>query len=112
MTEAFIAFVRHEQELLLLRRSSSDPDAAEMWDGVYGIGDTEEDVLNRVSECTGIPTEDLEYVRDGPALGIDIDGRLQDIAPCLVVSTNKEVIPAGRYSEAVWVDPGSGFLCL
>ncbi len=106
MTDAFIAFVRHEQELLLLRRSSSDPDAAEMWDGVYGIGDTEEDVLNRVSECTGIPMEDLEYVRDGPALGIDIDGRLQDIAPCLVVTTNKEVTPAGRYSEAVWVDPG------
>ncbi|MGB1476111.1 MAG: hypothetical protein ACPG73_07950, partial [Candidatus Poseidoniaceae archaeon] len=106
MTDAFIAFVRHEQELLLLQRSSSDPDAAEMWDGVYGIGDTEEDVLNRVSECTGIPMEDLEYVRDGPALGIDIDGRLQDIAPCLVVSTNKEVTPAGRYSEAVWVDPG------
>ena len=106
MTDAFIAFVRHEQELLLLRRSSSDPDAAEMWDGVYGIGDTEEDVLNRVSECTGIPMEDLEYVRDGPALGIDIDGRLQDIAPCLVVSSNKEVTPAGRYSEAVWVDPG------
>ena len=106
MTDAFIAFVRHEQELLLLRRSSSDPDAAEMWDGVYGIGDTEEDVLNRVSECTGIPMEDLEYVRDGPALGIDIDGRLQDIAPCLVISTNKEVTPAGRYSESVWVDPG------
>jgi len=91
---------------LLLRRSPSDPDSAGLWDGVYGIGDTEEDVLNRVSECTGIPMEDLEYVRDGPALGIDIDGRLQDIAPCLVVSSSKEVTPAGRYSEADWVDPG------
>ena len=98
MTDAFIAFVRHEQELLLLRRSSSDPDSADLWDGVYGIGDTEEDVLNRVSECTGIPMEDLEYVRDGPALGIDIDGRLQDIAPCLVVSTSNEVTPAGPVS--------------
>ena len=107
MTDAFIAFVRHEQELLLLRRSAADPDSADLWDGVYGIGDTEEDVLNRVSECTGIPMEDLEYVRDGPALGIDIDGRLQDIAPCLVVSTSKEVTPAGRYTEAEWVDPGN-----
>ena len=106
MTDAFIAFVRHEEELLLLRRSPSDPDSSDLWDGVYGIGDSEEDVLNRVSECTGIPVEDLEYVRDGPALGIDIDGRLQDIAPCLVISTNKEVTPAGRYTEAVWVDPG------
>ena len=106
MTDAFIAFVRHEEELLLLRRSKSDSDSAGLWDGIYGIGDNEEDVLNRVAECTGIPLEDLEYVRAGPALGIDIDGRLQDIAPCLVVSSSKEVIPTGRYTESTWVDPG------
>lgn len=107
MTDAFIAFVRHEEELLLLRRSKSDSDSPGLWDGVYGIGDSEEDVLNRVAECTGIPLEDLEYVRDGPALGIDIGGRLQDIAPCLVVSTSKEVTPSGRYTESTWVDPGN-----
>tara|TARA_B100000767_G_scaffold86458_1_gene83097 strand:- start:407 stop:1321 length:915 start_codon:yes stop_codon:yes gene_type:complete len=114
MTDAFIAFVRHEEELLLLRRSKSDSDSAGLWDGVYGIGDNEEDVLNRVSECTGIPIEDLEYVRAGPALGIDIGGRLQDIAPCLVVSSSKEVIPAGRYTDSTWVDPGEiqGFNCV
>jgi len=106
MTDAFIAFVRHEEELLLLRRSKSDSDSAGLWDGIYGIGDNEEDVLNRVAECTGIPLEDLEYVRAGPALGIDIGGRLQDIAPCLVVSSSKEVIPTGRYTESTWVDPG------
>ena len=80
MTDAFIAFVRHEEELLLLRRSKSDSDSPGLWDGVYGIGDSEEDVLNRVAECTGIPLEDLEYVRAGPALGIDIGGRLQDLS--------------------------------
>lgn len=106
MTEAFIAFVRHEEELLLLRRSKSDSDSPALWDGVYGIGDTEEDVINRVSECTGIPVEDLTYARSGPALGIDMGGRLQDIAPCLVVSSSKEVEPAGRYIESTWVDPG------
>jgi transcriptional antiterminator NusG len=107
MTDAFIAFVRHEEELLLLHRSKSDSDSPGLWDGVYGIGDTEEDVLNRVAECTGIPLEDLEYVRAGPALGIDIGGRLQDIAPCLVVSSSKEVTPTGRYTESIWVDPGN-----
>ena len=107
MTDAFIAFVRHEEELLLLHRSKSDSDSPGLWDGIYGIGDNEEDVLNRVSECTGIPLEDLEYGRAGPALGIDIGGRLQDIAPCLVVSSSKEVTPSGRYDEAIWVDPGN-----
>ena len=106
MTDAFIAFVRHEEELLLLRRSKSDTDSPALWDGVYGIGDSEEDVLNRVTECTGIPVEDLEYVRAGPALGSDIGGRLQDIAPCLVISSSKEVTPTGRYIESTWVDPG------
>ena len=106
MTDAFIAFIRHEEELLLLQRSESDSESSGLWDGVYGIGDSEEDVLNRVSECTGLALEDLEYVRDGPALGIDIDGRLQDIAPCLVITTNKEVTPAGRYVDSAWVDPG------
>ena len=106
MTDAFIAFVRHEEELLLLRRSKSDSDSAGLWDGIYGIGDNEDDVLNRVAECTGIPLEDLEYVRPGPALGIDIGGRLQDIAPCLVISSSNEVIPTGRYTESTWVDPG------
>jgi len=106
MTDAFIAFVRHEGELLLLRRSKSDSDSAGLWDGIYGIGDNEDDVLNRVAECTGIPLEDLEYVRPGPALGIDIGGRLQDIAPCLVISSSNEVIPTGRYTESIWVDPG------
>ncbi|MDP6869519.1 MAG: transcription elongation factor Spt5 [Candidatus Poseidoniaceae archaeon] len=106
MTEAFVAFVRHEEELLLLRRSKSDSDSPALWDGVYGIGDTEEDVLNRVAECTGIPLEDLAYVRAGPALGIDMGGRLQDIAPCLVVSSSKDVTASGRYTESTWVDPG------
>jgi transcriptional antiterminator NusG len=106
MTDAFIAFVRHEGELLLLRRSKSDDNSAGLWDGIYGIGDNEDDVLNRVAECTGIPLEDLEYVRPGPALGIDIGGRLQDIAPCLVISSSNEVIPTGRYTESIWVDPG------
>jgi transcriptional antiterminator NusG len=106
LTEAFVAFVRHEEELLLLRRSKSDSDSPALWDGVYGIGDTEEDVLNRVAECTGIPLEDLAYVRAGPALGIDMGGRLQDIAPCLVVSSSKDVTASGRYTESTWVDPG------
>jgi len=106
MTDAFIAFVRHEEELLLLKRSDSDSDSPALWDGVFGIGDSEEDVINRVSECTGIPVEDLEYVRNGPAIGIDMGNRLQDIEPCLVVSTNKEVTPSGRYVDHTWVDPG------
>ncbi len=107
MADAFIAFVRHEEELLLLRRSKSDADSPALWDGVYGIGDSPEDVVTRVAECTGIPAEDLTYVRDGPALGvISSTNTMLDITPILVISTSKEVIPSGRYIESVWIDPG------
>lgn len=106
MAEAFIAFIRYEQELLMLRRSKSDGDYPSLWDGVYGIGDSPEEYIARVVECTGIPVDDLTYVRDGPALGIDVGNRLLDVKPIIIVSSSKEVEPAGRYSEAEWIDPG------
>jgi len=106
LTEAFVAFVRFEEKLLLLRRSKSDADFPALWDGVYGVGDTEEEVMARVVECTGIPADDLTYIRAGPALGIDMGGRLNDVSPVLVVSSSEEVTPSGRYTESVWVDPG------
>ena len=106
MAEAFIAFIRYEQELLMLRRSKSDGDYPSLWDGVYGIGDSPEEYIARVVECTGIPVEDWTYVRDGPALGIDVGNRLLDVKPIIIVSASKEVEPAGRYSEAEWIDPG------
>ncbi len=62
MTDAFIAFVRHEEELLLLKRTDSDSDSPALWDGIFGIGDSEEDVVSRVSECPGIPVEAGRYV--------------------------------------------------
>ena len=45
MTEAFVAFVRFEEKLLLMRRNKSDGDFPALWDGVWGIADTQEEVL-------------------------------------------------------------------
>ena len=61
MVNAFVAFVRFEEKLLLLRRNKQDPDFAALWDGVWGVGDTPEEVLTRVSESTCIPVESLHY---------------------------------------------------
>ena len=48
MVEAFVAFVRFEEKLLLLRRNKSDGDFPALWDGVWGIADTQGEVLARV----------------------------------------------------------------
>ena len=56
MTDAFIAFVRHEQELLLLRRSSSDPDAAEMWEV-----STESETLRKMSSTVSQSAQEFQW---------------------------------------------------
>ena len=48
MTESFVAFVRHGEKVLILRRVESDADYPLLWDGVYGVGSTGEEVLARV----------------------------------------------------------------
>ena len=107
MSEAFVAYVRFEEKLLLLRRSKSDGDFPALWDGVWGIGDTSEEVLARVSESTGIPVESLHYQGSGPERGVDMGRSLVDVVPVLVVSSTDEVTPTGRYTEAEWIDPGT-----
>ena len=47
MTEAFVAFVRFEEKLLLLKRNSSTEHFPDLWDGVWGVADTPEEVLDR-----------------------------------------------------------------
>ncbi|MDA1168504.1 MAG: hypothetical protein O2866_06455 [archaeon] len=109
MSEAFVAFVRFEEKLLLLKRSNTAADFSSMWDGVWGAGSgaNSEDVIARVSECTGIPTEALVCYDIGPDRGIVMDsGNLVDVVPVLVVSATDEVEPSGIYTHAEWVDPG------
>ena len=57
MSEAFVAYVRFEEKLLLLRRSKSDGDFPALWDGVWGIGDTSEEVpLSSISQANASNT--------------------------------------------------------
>ena len=107
MTEAFIAFVRFEEKLLLLSRSKDDNDFPGLWDGVWGVGDTPEEVLARVSEATGLPLDTLEYIGTGPERGIDMGRNLVDVMPILVATSSEEVTPTGRYVGYEWVDPGT-----
>lgn len=106
MTESFVAFIRHGDYLLLLRRSESDPHFAELWDGIFGIGVDETEVIERVVECTGIAAEHLTAVRFAPARGVTVGNKIHDITPWLVLSESDEVNTGGLYVESQWVDPG------
>ena len=107
MTEAFVAFVRHEEKLLLLKRNGSTEHFPDLWDGVWGIGSTPEEVVERVAQSTGIPVEDLHYQGSGPERGIDMGRTLVDVIPVLVVSKSDAIEPSGIYTRGEWIDPGT-----
>lgn len=107
MNVTFLAFVRHEEHLLLLKRLASDADFPALWDGVYGSGEDDAAVLDAVVTATGIAAENLTILRYGDAVGIDIGGRFNDVTPVLVEATTNEVQPGGRYEYHEWIDPGT-----
>ena len=107
MSEAFVAFVRHEEKLLLLKRNGSTEHFPDLWDGVWGIGSTPEEVVERVAQSTGIPVEDLHYQGSGPERGIDMGRTLVDVIPVLVVSKSEAIEPSGIYTRGEWIDPGT-----
>ena len=109
MSEAFVAFIRREDEMLLLRRSMDVSEHPALWDGIFGRVNelNEESVLARVNEATGIPHEHLEIIMDGEPRGIEVDGRIVDTTPFLIFSNYEEDIePRTLYTEAEWIDPG------
>ncbi len=107
MTDSYVVFVRHGEKLLLMKRASED--FLGQWDGVfdYGDGHDQDAVIKRVSDSTGISSEELTFVRAAEnARYIEIGNRLSDITPVLVVSDTDSVTPSTIYDEHVWVDPG------
>ena len=109
MSGSYVVFVRHSETLNALSLKRCAGDFVGQWDGIYGVGDATlvDDVLSRVNEATGIPLTELSFVRLGESRQIEIEGRLNDITPVLVMTnTTSEITPATIYDEAEWVDPG------
>ena len=107
MADSYIVFVRHGEKLLLLKRASEE--FMGQWDGVFDFGDghNQENVLNRVSDATGITLENLTFVRAAEnARYIEIGNRVSDITPVLVLSETEDVNPSTIYDDFIWVDPG------
>ena len=107
MSDAFIAYVRHEDKVLIMQRADEVSDFPGAWDGVYGIGNPQDvdSVAARITECTGIPTESLSYIRSGPARGLAFGNSLRDVIPLLFVTDSTEVTSKTIYKSHSWVDP-------
>ncbi len=108
MSDAFVAYVRNEETVLLMQRADQVADFPGAWDGVYGVGDaTDIDAIaQRIEEATGIPVDRLEHIRDGPVRGLEFSNRLNDVTPHLFVTDCEEVTPGAIYKNHEWIDPG------
>jgi transcriptional antiterminator NusG len=109
MSDSFIAFVRHEEKVLLMQRADGVADFPGAWDGVYGVGDPSDvdGVAKRIAEATGLSVDTLTHVRSGEARGLEFGNRLNDVTPILFMAEAAEVEPRTLYKNAEWVDPGS-----
>jgi len=109
MSDAFTVYIRNGERVLLMQRADGVADFPGAWDGIYGIGDTEDldAVVARVTEVTGIGADNLQYVRAGDARGLAYENRLNEVTPILFVSSVEEVDARGLYKGYEWIDPGS-----
>ena len=109
MSDAFTVYVRNEESVLLMQRADGVADFPGAWDGIYGIGDPEDldAVVARITEVTGIESENLQFVRSGDARGLAFGNRLNDVTPMFFVSSVKEIDARGLYKGFEWVDPGN-----
>ena len=108
MSEAYTVYIRSGEKVLLMQRSDEVADFPGAWDGIYGVGDPSDfdAVVSRVSECTGISSENMTLVRSGMARGLAYGKRLNDVTPILFVTEETEISTGGLYKNSEWVDPG------
>ncbi|MBL80849.1 MAG: transcription elongation factor Spt5 [Euryarchaeota archaeon] len=109
MADAFTVYIRNAESVLLMQRADGVADLPGAWDGIYGIGDSEDidAVKARITEVTGIEAGDLKHVRSGEARGLAYENRLEEVTPMLFVSSVEEVDVRGLYKGYEWVDPGT-----
>ena len=108
MSDAFVAYIRHGEKVLLMQRADDVADFPGAWDGIYGAGDSDniDAVAARITETTGIEAESLTFVRSGEARGLEFGNRLNDVTPLLFLSDSDSVEARGLYKGFSWVDPG------
>ncbi len=108
MSNAFVVYVRNEEQVLLMKRADSVSEFPLAWDGIFGVGDANDldVVLQRIKEATGIESDKITHIRTGEPRGLAFGNVLNEVTPVLVATTETHVVPAALYSEHEWIDAG------
>ena len=108
MSNAFVVYVRNEEQVLVMKRADSVSEFTLAWDGIFGVGDANDldVVFQRIKEATGIESDKITHIRTGEPRGLAFGNTLNEVTPVLVATSQTHVVPAALYSECEWVDAG------
>ena len=108
MSNAFVVYVRNEEQVLVMKRADSVSEFPLAWDGIFGVGDANDldVVFQRIREATGIESDKITHIRTGEPRGLAFGNTLNEVTPVLVATSQTHVVPAALYSECEWVDAG------
>jgi len=105
-TDVVTAFLRHEGDLLLVRRSDAVGTYSGRWGGVsgYAEGDPDGQVRREIREETGIDPDRLTLVRSGRPLAVDDEetGRAWRVHPYLFDAPTRDVDPNEELAAVEW----------
>ena len=108
MSNAFVVYVRNEEQGLGMKRADSVSEFPLAWDGIFGVGDANDldVVFQRIKEATGIESDKITHIRTGEPRGLAFGNTLNEVTPVLVATSQTHVVRAALYSECEWVDAG------
>jgi translation initiation factor 2B subunit (eIF-2B alpha/beta/delta family)/8-oxo-dGTP pyrophosphatase MutT (NUDIX family) len=103
-TDVVTAFLRHDGELLFVRRSEAVGTYRGRWGGVsgYAEGDPDGQVRREVREETGIDPDRLALVRSGRPLDVDDGDRRWRVHPYLFDAPTREVELSEEHDAHEW----------
>ena len=87
MSNAFVVYVRNEEQVLLMKRADSVSEFPLAWDGIFGVGDANDldVVLQRIKEATGIESDKITHIRTGEPRGLAFGNVLNEV--CLLYTS-------------------------
>lgn len=108
-TRVVTVFLRHDGDVLLLRRSDDVGSYTGRWGAVAGHAEGAPDAaaLEEIEEETGIDPAEVSFVRRGERFTVEDDslGTRWVVTPYLFDVAHREVVPNEETTELAWVPP-------
>ena len=108
MKHVVTCFLKHNSQILILRRSHNVGSFRGKWAGVSGFIEStpDEQAFTEIAEETRLSRDDVELVKKGLPLDVEDEGRKWIVHPYLFNIKNKDKIETDwEHTEIHWIEP-------